>query len=265
MSMLRRFIILTGSFYVSILQAATLGHVVIHDSTLGSRTLTYEQKGAYAVVEGDIIIGKIKDLNQPGAIVKTKIGGSRWPEGIIPFKIAENMPFHNKLAILQAMDYWQKNTHLEFIELNSTNRSAYPDYISFITAEGTTCSSSIGRIGGEQEINLAPRCNTMITVHEIGHALGLWHEQSRFDRNQYIRIIWENIEEDYRHNFEQPLTDGKDYGDYDYDSIMHYGMHAFSKNGEKTIIPLQEGVNIGQRTHLSVKDIAAVNAMYPGL
>ncbi|MGF2339117.1 M12 family metallopeptidase, partial [Acinetobacter baumannii] len=41
------------------------------------------------------------------------------------------------------------------------------------------------------------------------------------------------------------------------------GRFAFSKNGQPTIIPLVDGVEIGQRTHLSEKDIAAVKAMYP--
>ena len=104
----------------------------------------------------------------------------------------------------------------------------------------------------------------MRTTHELGHALGLWHEQSRADRDNYIKIIWENINEDYRYNFSQHLSDGLDFADYDYQSIMHYTAYAFSKNGKKTIIPLQESADIGQRDHLSNKDIAAINAMYPG-
>lgn len=255
--------LLSSALMLSTVDAATFGQLTVADPVMGTRTLVYEQINEYAVVEGDILIGKVANLKNQGAIITPKVGGSRWPNGIVPYEIAEDLPFMNKLAILQAIDHWQKNTNIEFVELTSKNRYDYKDYISFIHADGTTCSSYVGRKGGKQEINLAPRCTTMNTVHELGHALGMWHEQSRSDRNSYIRIVWENIDEVYKSNFEQHLTDGKDFGEYDYQSIMHYGPMAFSKNGQQTIIPLVDGAEIGQRTHLSEKDLAAIKAMYP--
>lgn len=243
--------------------ASHAGQVSVRDPVLGQRTLNFEQKNGYALVEGDIIIGKMKDINSPGAVIRPKIGGARWPNGVVPFEISEDLPFINKLAVMQAIAHLQTFTHLEFVEITSKNRKDHADFLSFIPAEGTSCSSHVGRQGGRQVINLAPRCNTMNSVHEIGHAIGLWHEQSRADRNQYIRIVWNNIEEEQRDNFEQQLSDGKDFGEYDYNSIMHYGPYAFSKNGEKTLIPFDENAKIGQRIRLSEGDIAVINAMYP--
>lgn len=243
--------------------ASTVKQVIVSDPMYGNRPVSYEDLNGFAVSEGDIILAKMSDLSRKSAIITLKMGGSRWADGIVPFEIAEDLPFMNKLAIMQAIDHWQRKTHLEFVELTSKNRDQYRDYISFIPAPGTTCSSYVGRQGGKQEINLSPRCTTMNTVHEIGHALGLWHEQSRADRANFIRIIWENIEDNHKYNFDQHLTDGKDFGEYDYQSIMHYGPYAFSKNGEKTIIPLVDGIQIGQRERLSEKDIAAINSMYP--
>lgn len=255
--------LLSSALFLSPLYALTLGQITITDPQMVSRSIVYEQMGNYAVVEGDIILGRIEKLKNPGAVITPKVGGSRWPHRVIAYELDENLPFMNKLAILQAIDHWQRHSHLEFVELISKNRHEYPDYISFIPVPGTTCSSYVGRQKGKQEINLSPRCTTMNTVHEIGHALGLWHEQSRADRSSFVRIVWENIEEDHKYNFDQHLTDGKDFGDYDYQSIMHYGPYAFSKNGQQTIIPLVDGVEIGQRNRLSEKDIAAINTMYP--
>lgn len=252
-----------STLFVSTTFASSLHQVTVIDPVQGARSITYEQVNKFAVVEGDILIGKAEDLQHQGAVITTKLGGSRWPNGVVAYEISEDLPFINKLAIYQAIDHWKKNTNIEFAELTSKNRYEHKDYISFVPAEGTTCSSYVGRQGGKQEINLSPRCTTMNTVHEIGHAMGLWHEQSRSDRNSYIRIVWENIDEPHRYNFDQHLTDGKDVGEYDYGSIMHYGQFAFTKNGQATIIPLVDGVEIGQRMRLSEKDIAAIKAMYP--
>lgn len=244
--------------------AITLGKVVVSDPLVGPRTIVYEKIGDYAIAEGDIIIGKTADLSRKNAfILLPRIGGGRWAQGVVPFTLSEELPLISKLAVLKAMDYLQQNTSIQFVELNARNRDNYPDYLVFNPAEGTMCASHVGRHGGPQEVNLSLRCNTMNTVHEICHALGLWHEQSRADSPSYIRILWENIEDEHKFNFNQHLTDGSDFGEYDYQSIMHYPPFAFSKNGKKTIEPLLPDVEIGQRRQLSEKDIAAINAMYP--
>ena len=57
------------------------------------------------------------------------------------------------------------------------------------------CSSYIGRHGkGGQSVLLNDACLDKGTVlHELMHAAGFWHEQSRSDRNDFVKIHWDNI------------------------------------------------------------------------
>ena len=55
------------------------------------------------------------------------------------------------------------------------------------------CWSYIGMIGGSQDISIAPGCTRLIPVHEIFHALGRWHEQSRPDRDNFVTINLDNV------------------------------------------------------------------------
>jgi astacin len=158
------------------------------------------------------------------------------------------------------MAYWEEHSEIRFVERTDANASDYPNYVRFVTSTG--CASYVGMQGGAQRIFLAPQCSTGNTIHEIGHALGLWHEQSRNDRDDYVDVRFENIYRGYEHNFQIQSSNGEDIGEYDYASIMHYPSWAFSKNGEDTIVPLQDGVEIGQRTHLSDGDLDSIAQMY---
>ena len=57
-----------------------------------------------------------------------------------------------------------------------------------------SCHSSIGRDGGEQTITIGQDCYYLgVIMHEMTHAVGFFHEQNRWDRDQYITIHWNNI------------------------------------------------------------------------
>ena len=135
------------------------------------------------------------------------------------------------------------------------------------------CSSYVGRVGGRQQVSIDNGCMAKgHAMHELGHAIGLWHEHSRWDRNQHIRIIQENINENAYYNFGQMSREKwshiPDVG-YDLQSIMHYEAKAFSKNDIDTIevvvtmnIPDCAIRNMGQRRMLSRRDKLKTSKMY---
>jgi len=181
----------------------------------------------------------------------------RWLDGVIPFVAEASV----RARVEAAIAHWQAKTPFHFRRREPNDA----DYVAFKPGPPEVCKSPVGRRGGEQAVTLGSFCNVGATIHEIGHTVGLWHEQSREDRDEFITIVWENIDPDLAYNFDQHILNGDDLGAYDYSSIMHYRRDAFTINGEDTIVPTRPGAVIGQRNGLSAGDIAGLKMMYPDL
>ena len=69
-------------------------------------------------------------------------------------------------------------------------------------------------------------------LHELGHIIGLQHEQSRKDRDESLVIVYKNVSPSEYHNFDKKLDVNDIRIPYDYCSIMQYRPRSFSKTGE---------------------------------
>jgi hypothetical protein len=245
------------------LQASNDVRTAIIQLSTGPKAVQYAVVDGLAIFEGDIVLGTVEEVEARTEVARQGIGLSeavvitgsqfRWKNCRIPYTIDPGLPSQERVT--NAIAHWEAKTNYRFVV-----RTNEPDWITFRVGGG--CSSSVGRQGGQQFVNLAAGCLKGQAIHEIGHVVGLWHEQSREDRDLFVQIKWANIEAGKEFNFNQHITDGDDVGSYDYGSIMHYGKDAFTKNGQDTIVTINPaGSAIGQRIALSPGDIAAANSL----
>jgi hypothetical protein len=193
----------------------------------------------------------------------------RWPRVgnriVVPF-IIDPSARYTKLQIAKmyaAMRHISDRTCISF-----KWRSTEDDYL--LIYSGRWCTSYVGRVGGPQGLSLersASCANHIGTIlHELGHVVGFVHMQSHPNRDQYITVMNENISDGEVHQFQKIAGwEGSNFGTpYDYFSIMHYGTHAFSKNGRPTIWTRGGKYNkiIGQSSKLSAGDVTRIRNMY---
>lgn len=180
---------------------------------------------------GDLIDDMRRALGtEPGYLRK-------WTDGVVPYVINEESTFteSQQEKIKAELKYFSKVAPvITFREKlnNDTNFLSFDD-------KDSGCWSYLGMIGGKQTINLGDDCLSRRTIHhELLHALGFWHEQSRPDRDLHVKVLEENVKTGYMSQFKIRSSIDSLGSPYDTKSVMHYGMKTFSKNGQNTMEPV---------------------------
>lgn len=254
----------------------------------------------YKVIEGDIIVPE--DFSYGGGPESATYATNLWSGGLVRYEFDSNVTQQSWKDMAQAaMADWEVVANVDFQHCANDDCGFILSHLHIQDASGNNSLVGDQDLMIEQPVNIASWNSEFIIAHELGHALGLWHEQSRSDRVNYVTINYNNVAQtccdngpcDFNFDFWTdmgPFGSGE-YGPYDYDSVMHYGRCAFSiccvgcvactcPAGCETIT-VQTGITIdmpnlvgcntpatcqallGQRTHLSYFDALFMSFLYP--
>ncbi len=253
---------------------------------LGTRTaafhsmeLSYRVVDGMAVHAGDMVLGPVDSLRSVPAssrvpALKIPAGPARrdsssrptlyrWPYGRIPYVIDSDISAKQRQDIVEAIAEWNDKTVISLVQ-----RGTQADYIRFKRVPSGDCRADVGMIGDEQGIYLPPSgCSRGSVAHEIGHAVGLFHEHQRIDRNQYVTVLDENLDKSRAAAY-RDVHPGS--GPYDYASLMHYDLASNSSNGGFVMETVPPGMAVsggrwgagGMDARLSQGDIDGVAKFY---
>jgi hypothetical protein len=238
----------------------------------------------WMLIEGDILVRA--DVGQTASAYTTIL----WGDGIVPYEFDndgdDSVSSADRQVMLNAMGRWADVADITFRprELLDTGWLHIRDSSNDASPSN---SSPVGAGVGERTVNITS-WNIWTCAHELGHSLGLWHEQSRPDRDNYVQIHLDRVQDGKEHNFDLHWTaDIYPPDEYDFDSIMHYGQCEFSCcNADTdpcctepcscagdlsncrtiTVLPPWDTDwqhDIGQRSHLSHFDALTMSFIYP--
>lgn len=185
------------------------------------------------LIEGDMIVPE--NYNTRSETRGTYVF-KPWPNGVIPYEFDSSVDSAMASNILAAMQMWEDGVGSMNRPTPVQFRPRVPGDSGWITVEvdpDRECNCGVAQVGydsGSRSVTLGIFSSPGLIAHELGHSMGLKHEQTHPARDQYVTIEWDNIQSDKKHNFE---IDSDQFGfagiAYDYGSLMHYGQYTFSK------------------------------------
>jgi hypothetical protein len=221
------------------------------------KEITYEVRDGFAIYQSDMILGKAADL---AAGASTGRLASNSPRGLRPESstIAPNLltstglwpvvngvvriPYTNPSGVNAtnvSAAIAEANTQLAGVVQWVPATASDVNLVEFDfdpSNPGGGCESAVGMQGGTQTIGGSYNCTTPTVLHEMGHSMGLFHEQSRADRNTFVNYMEQNIDKPQHSNFDIIGSSSVDSGLYNYASIMEYGPFEFARDGVSPVL-----------------------------
>jgi hypothetical protein len=228
--------------------------------------VTYVVKNGKAVFQGDIILERVETIDPQRPLPSYGVDYAKylWPkvgsQYQIPYVIASGSGDLTNLnnAIAQFNSTF---SNIQFVALTSQT-----DYVNFDFDPNNfsgECEAIVGRAGGEQTVGGSGSCTVATILHEMGHTVGLWHEQSRPDRNTYVSVNYGNLIKGSISNFNQIYDNAQTFGTlFDYASIMEYPAFSFSRNGGPAIESIPAGIPLSNQTGYTATDIDGIERLY---
>lgn len=180
--------------------------------------------------------------------------------------------------IIKAISDIQQETNIRFYnaiedpDVDPIYGFKYPNVHIQVAPKKQIGSSYVGRLGEEQYIYIpkdmvdnSDKYGIDVIVGFIKHALcnvaGMYNEQQRNDRDNYVTLYTSNIQSDNLFQFNKITKNYYSRGSFDWASITLAGSYDFSQNGLKTITTKSGGV-MPINTSLSELDRMFLNYFY---
>lgn len=190
---------------------------------------------------------------------ESAFGGTAWVAGVVPYELAVTLSAAQRAQVASAMSEIARVAQVRFVP-----RTSEIDFVH--VRDSNRNSSSIGRIGGRQDLEIFNWSQKFVIVHELMHVLGFHHEHQRPDRDLYVTIHPGCIKTGSSQNFVK-LANLRTLSAYDFDSVMHYAKDTLSKSANCSAITPKPPNGLwldamGQRRHLSDGDIRGLQLQY---